>query len=173
MKINIRQENTEDKEDVHEINRMAFGQENEARLVDLLRDSSAFVPELSLVAAIDNQLVGHILFSKIIITDKHHNEFESLALAPMAVLPAFQGKGIGAQLVAAGLNRARASGYTSIIVLGHAHYYPRFGFAPAQQWNIRSPYDVPSNVFMALELVPDGLKGVTGIVKYPEAFDAV
>jgi len=75
----------------------------------------------------------------------------------MAVIPEFQRKGIGGQLL-----------YRSVIVLGHVDYYPGFGFVPAEKWSIRSPYEVPANVFMALELVPDGLENVSGLVKYPE-----
>lgn len=173
MEIKIRQETTDDKTEVYELNSIAFGQENEARLVNLLRESEAFIPELSLVATVDGKLVGHILFSKIIIVDKNHNEFESLALAPMAVRPAFQQKGIGGQLIKSGLDKARELTYKSVIVLGHEHYYPKFGFVPADKWNIKSPYDVPASVFMGLELVTDGLKGVSGMVKYPKEFEAV
>jgi len=173
MKVSIRQEGTGDRRAVYEINSRAFGQENEARLVDRLRDRKAFIPELSLVAAIGSRLAGHILFSKIIIADEQHHELESLALAPMAVSPAFQRKGIGGQLIKSGLDKARALNYTSVIVLGHEHYYPKFGFVPADKWNIQSPYNVPANVFMALELVTDGLKGISGMVRYPEAFGAI
>ncbi len=173
MEAYIRQENAEDFKEVYEINTLAFGQENEARLVDLLRNSNAFVPELSLVAEIDNVLIGHILFSKIQIVDKDNTGFESLALAPMAVRPGFQHNGVGGQLIRSGIDRARALGYKSIIVLGHEHYYPRFGFTPAGKWNIKAPFDVPADVFMALELLPNGLAGTSGTVKYPKEFDNV
>lgn len=173
MNIKIRQETPNDFNAVFEVNKLAFGQDNEAKLVELLRQSNAFVPELSLVAAIDNKIIGHILFSKIIIVDDNHNEFESLALAPMAVIPEFQQKGIGGQLIKAGLHRAKELRYQSVIVLGHEHYYPKFGFVPADKWNIKAPFDVPANVFMGIELVTDGLKDVSGTVKYPKAFEAV
>lgn len=173
MKVCIRQEKTDDRKEVHEINTLAFGQEAEAKLVDLLRDSKAFVPALSLVATVEDKLVGHILFSKIVVVDEARNEVESLALAPMAVLPGFQRKGIGGQLIKSGLDEARERKHKSVIVLGHEHYYPKFGFVPAEKWNIKAPFDVPANVFMALELVTDGLKGVSGTVKYPKEFDEV
>ncbi|MBX2922219.1 MAG: N-acetyltransferase [Chitinophagaceae bacterium] len=173
MNVKIRQETQDDFNVVFEVNKLTFGQENEAKLVELLRQSNAFVAELSLVATVDNKIIGHILFSKIIIVDDNHNEFESLALAPMAVIPEFQQKGIGGQLIRSGLDKAKELQYQSVIVLGHEHYYPKFGFVPADKWNIKAPFDVPANVFMGIELTTDGLKDVSGTVKYPKAFEAV
>jgi len=173
MEITVRKENSSNIKEVYEINRLAFGQENEARLVNLLRSSNAFIPELSLVAGFGDKLVGHILFSKIVIVDKNRKEAESLALAPMAVIPEFQQKGIGRRLVKSGLDKAKELNYKSVIVLGHEHYYPRFGFLPADRWHIQAPFDVPANVFMALELIPNGLEGISGTVKYPKEFEAV
>lgn len=173
MQVVIREETPADVPVVYELNKAAFDQELEAHLVDLLRHSEAFIPGLSLVATLDDQVVGHILFTRIRIKDPQGNEFESLALAPMAVAPKLQNKGIGGQLINSGLAKARTLGYTSVIVLGHEHYYPRFGFAPANRWNILPPFEVPENVFMAIELVEGGLKGVSGTVEYPKEFDAV
>ena len=171
--MNIRQENKGDYNEVFEVNKLAFGQDNEANLVDLLRKSNAFIPELSLVAILDNKIVGHILFTKIQIENEDKSKTESLALAPMAVRPEFQNKGIGGQLIKHGLEKARELQHKSVIVLGHEHYYPKFGFVPADKWSIKSPYDVPRNAFMALELVTDGLKNANGLVKYPKEFDTV
>ena len=173
MEVKIRQENKDDFNAVFEVNKLAFGQESEANLVELLRNSNAFIPELSLVAIMDNQIIGHILFTKIKIINDEKNETESLALAPMAVRPAFQNKGIGKQLIRCGLDKAKDLNYQSVIVLGHENYYPKFGFEPADKWNIKSPYEVPTNVFMAIELTTDGLKNVSGLVKYPKEFDTV
>lgn len=170
--ITLRQEKQADFADVFELNKIAFGQENEAKLVDALRNNpTAFVPELSIVATENNRIVGHILFTKINIKDEQANSYESLGLAPMAVRPELQKKGIGGQLVRKGLEVAKGLGFKSIIVLGHERYYPKFGFEPAEKWNVKSPFDVPSDVFMAIELVEDGLKNMSGTVIYPKEFE--
>jgi len=173
MELKIRQEGKSDFKEVYKINELSFEEEGEAKLVELLRNSSVFVPELSLVAIIEDNIVGHILFTKIKIVDSNQNEFESLALAPMAVLPKCQKKGIGGKLINKGLEIATKLNFKSVIVLGHEHYYPKFGFVPTTKWKIKAPYDVPSNAFMGLELVVDGLKDISGIVQYPKEFDEV
>jgi putative acetyltransferase len=170
--VKIRPEMSEDYSSITEVNDLAFSHKNEGRLILALRKTREFVPELSLVAVVGGRVVGHILFYpiKIKTNDVNHT---SLALAPMAVLPEYQKKGIGSQLVREGLKRAPKLGLKSVIVLGHAAYYPRFGFEPAGKWGIRPPFEVPEGVFMALELVKDGLKGIQGIVEYPPEFNDV
>ena len=172
MIITVRPEQQADIDDIYELNKLAFGQENEARLVDLLRSGEGYVPGLSIVAAADNALVGHILFSKIFVVSGDAR-YETLALAPMAVRPGFQKQGVGGRLITAGLQSARELGFGSAIVLGHEHYYPKFGFVPASRWSIRAPIDVPDNVFMAIELLPGSLRNVSGVVEYPVQFSAV
>ena len=167
--MHIRKEEEKDYEQVNALLKQAFEKEYEAILVKKLRKSPDFIADLSIVAELEGKVVGHILFS-LIRVQEGENVFLSLALAPMAVLPSFQKQGIGQQLVKAGLARAKELGYTSVIVLGHAEYYPKFGFVPAQQWGIQAPFEVPSPVFMALELVPDALKNVRGMVVYPPEF---
>lgn len=172
-KIYIRAEKVEDYSDVYEVNRLAFGQKGEADLVDSLRKNiEVFISELSLVAANETEIVGHILFTKIKI-DNVSEQFESLALAPMAVKNEFQNQGIGAKLVNEGLRKATELGYKSVIVLGHEHYYPKFGFVPAEKWNIKASFEVPQSNFMAIELVENGLKNVQGTVIYPKEFETV
>ena len=173
MELKIRQESKSDFKEVYKINKLAFEEESEAKLVELLRNSNAFVPELSLVAIIDNNIIGHILFTKIKIVDSNQNEFESLALAPMAVSPKYQKKGIGGKLINKGLDIATKLNFKSVIVLGHEYYYPKFGFVPTTKWEIKAPYEVPVNAFMGIELVKDGLKNISGIVQYPKEFEEV
>lgn len=174
MNLTIRQENKEDFAAVYEINQLAFKRDNEARLVELLRQGNAFVPELSLVATVDDKPVGHILFTQIKIVATGNTETTSLALAPMAVLPGFQGKGIGGRLILHGFELARKLNQKSVIVLGHKLFYRKFGFTAAAKWNIKPPFPVndPEN-FMAVELTDGGLNKVSGLVKYPKEFEAV
>ena len=94
------------------------------------------------------------------------------ALAPMAVHPDFQRRGVGSALVRAGLEAARRLGHKSVVVLGHAEYYPRFGFVPARPRGIEPPLQAPDEAFMLIELVPGALAGVRGTVRYPAAYDA-
>lgn len=174
MEIKIRQETSDDFKEIFELNSLAFGQENEAKLVDLLRKSEAFVPELSLVALVNDEIVGHILFTKNNIFNSTENTFtESLSLAPMAVIPEFQKIGIGGKLILKGLEIAKNIGYQSVIVLGHENYYPKFGFESAEKWNIFPPFEVPSKNFMALELCENALENVQGTVIYPKEFELV
>lgn len=173
IKVEIRQEIKIDYSEVYKLNKAAFGQESEAKLVDLLRKNNAFIPGLSLVATIGQKIVGHILFTKIKIIDNNGNESGSLALAPMSVRPDMQRQGIGEQLIGFGLNKAIKLGHKSVIVLGHEHYYPKFGFVPAEKWKINAPFDVSTNAFMGIELAEDGLRNVTGTVQYPKEFEAV
>jgi predicted N-acetyltransferase YhbS len=173
-KIIFRQETQDDFLEVFKVNRIAFGQDNEAKLVDALRNNPAvFIPELSMVATEKNRIAGHVLFTKIKIKDDNGNLNDSLGLAPMAVLPELQKNGIGGQLIRNGLITAKKLGYTSVIVLGHEHYYPKFGFEPAEKWNIKASFDVPSNVFMAIELDKNGLENISGTVIYPKEFETV
>jgi putative acetyltransferase len=168
----VRAESAADAPAIRELHEQAFGGPEEARLVDLLRGSPAYVPELSLVAERDGCVVGHVLFSRIAV-DVDGHEVELLALAPVAVLPSFQRQGIGSRMIREGLARAAALGYRGVAVLGHPSYYPRFGFRPAREWNLKLPWDTPPEVQMAMPLHPGGLDGVHGDLIYPSAFAAV
>lgn len=173
MNIHIRPETVADHSQVYQVISRAFGQDNESKLVELLRQDNCFIPELSLLALLDQQIIGHILFTQIKIVDDSGAETPSLALAPMAVLPAHQKSGIGGRLIRAGLEAAKQLGHQSVIVLGHKDYYPKFGFVPAQKWNIGTHYQVPSEYFMAIELVPGALATASGVVEYPKPFSQV
>ncbi|QUG41665.1 N-acetyltransferase [Psychrobacillus sp. INOP01] len=147
-----------------------YSDKREHLLVNRIRKSDAFIPELSLVALNKGKnIIGHILLSKIKIVDGD-NAVDSLALAPVSVTPEYQKKGIGSQLIHAALKNAKDLGYRSVIVLGHKDYYPKFGFKPASLWNIEAPFEVPDEVFMALELTHNSLEKVQGVVHYSKAF---
>ncbi|PKR76857.1 GNAT family N-acetyltransferase [Halalkalibacillus sediminis] len=174
MNITIRQETPNDYQATEKVVEAAFKNaeftdHDEHNLVARLRKSEAFVPQLSLVAEDDNQLVGHIMLSRIRINSESKS-IESLALAPVSVLPDYQGKGIGKELIMETLNQARILNFKSVIVLGHPEYYKKLGFRNASLWGIKAPFDVPDDAFMALELEEKSLADVTGVVQYPEAF---
>ena len=169
----IRQETKEDHIITEDVIKKAFknaehSDHDEHLLVQRLRKSNAFIPELSILAELKNKIAGHILFTRITISGK--NEIESIALAPVSVLPEHQKKGIGGKLIQEGLKKATELGFKSVIVLGHKDYYPKFGFEKASKWNIKCPFEVPDEVFMAIELKKGSLRGKSGTVKYSKEF---
>ncbi|MDP2997611.1 MAG: N-acetyltransferase [Bryobacterales bacterium] len=165
MNIEIREETAGDHAGIREVNRLAFEGEEEALLVDRLRAQGLVVA--SLVAVAEDRVVGHILFSRLPI-ETPEGAVEAVALAPMAVRPEMQRSGIGSGLVRRGLEVARRRGEAIVIVVGHPGYYPRLGFSAQLAGRLSGPFS--GDVFMALELIPGALDGVTGIVRYPEAF---
>ena len=166
----IRYESTQDYPAIRRINELAFEGNAEADLVEALRARD--VPLISLVAEQDNQVVGHILFSHVTIQSEAES-FTAAGLGPMAVLPEWQGRGIGSQLVRVGLEECRRAGYQAVMVLGHPWFYPRFGFRPSVGWGIRWEHEAPAEAFMALELLPGALAGCSGVVKYLPEFEGV
>lgn len=172
MNISIRPEEPADIDEIYELNRLVFGQDNEARLVEHIRQGPNFIPQLSLVAYSDDKLIGYILFSKIAVTNGDFKH-ESLGVTSMVVHPGFRKRGVGARLLTIGLQKATGLDYADVFVLGHEFYFPKFGFLPAARWNIRPPFDVPAEVFMALELIPNALKNVSGIVEFPIEFSVI
>lgn len=166
--VTIRREGKADLPAIDQVNREAFGQEDEAIIVRAVREGDE--PTVSLVAVTDGKVVGHILFSPATISSDSR-EWPAIALAPMSVLPEYQRRGIGSKLVERGLEACREAGYQRAIVLGHTSYYPRFGFRPAQVWDIRWEHSPPIEAFMALALVPGALDECSGIARYLPAFD--
>ena len=163
----IRKEKPEDIQGIRQINIKAFNTDAEADLVEALRESG--VPLISLVAEEYGELVGHILFSPVTL-DNHNSPISIAALAPMAVVPKYQNKGIGSRLVVEGFKCCQENGYTAVVVLGHPRFYSRFGFVPSVHCGIKSEYDVPAEVFMIKALEDTALKGHSGIIKYHRAF---
>jgi putative acetyltransferase len=164
--MQIRLEQPEDVAAIAAVNRAAFETGSEADLVDRLRERAN--PFISLVADNAGSIVGHILFTPVTLSG--HANLRLLGLAPMAVLPSAQRRGIGSALVRAGLERCRKEGAAAVVVLGHPAYYPRFGFSAASRFGIRPEYNVPDEVFMALELDAGSLRSRTGTIRYHDAF---
>jgi putative acetyltransferase len=149
------------------LNKQAFGQPNEANLVDALRERGAVV--LSMVATDNDKVVGHVLFTEAVVMEAD-SQFKTLGLGPMAVLPSYQRKGIGSRLLERALDECREIDYDAVVVIGHPEFYPRFGFVPARLKGIRCEFDVPDEAFMVLELREDVLAGRTGLVRYQPEF---
>lgn len=167
--IHIRQEVESDQRAVYKINAAAFETSAEAGLIDALRQQAD--PVVSLVAEVEGVVVGHILFSPVTLSG--HPDLKLMGLAPMAVLPEHQRTGVGSELVRAGIEACVKCGATALVVLGHPAYYPKFGFVPSSRFGIDSDYEVPEEMFMAMELLPDSLKGKSGTIKYHDSFSGL
>ena len=169
--IVIRQEQPQDLKTIREVNRRAFGQTQEADLVDKLRQNHRDL--LSLVAVIQNEVVGHILFTPVTI-ESAARTVRGMGLAPMAVLPEYQRQGIGSTLVRSGIEQLKKRQCPFIIVLGHAEYYPKFHFEPASRYGIRSEWQVPDEAFMILLLNESEMQDISGVARYlPEFSEAM
>lgn len=171
--MNIRPENPQDIEAIHHLETAAFDRTDEADLVDRLRDNGGVT--LSLVAEQDGKLVGHILFSPVMV-EHESGTFTALGLGPVAVLPEHQNQGIGSALIINGLERCREMGHSLVFLIGHPTYYPRFGFQPAVPLGFDCAY-VPDKShhehFMVIALQPGALAGKAGYMRYRPEFDGV
>lgn len=168
--MTIRKEIASDIEKIWNVNARAFETEAEANLVDVLRKSG--ISYISLVAEAGEDIVGHIFFTPVDLPGDT-SSLRIMGLAPMAVIPEMQNRGIGSDLVKAGIGECRTDGCDAIVVLGHANYYPRFGFVPSVNFGIISEYDVPDDVFMVLALRENAFDGKSGTVRYHAAFSEV
>ena len=168
MDFNIRQEQIKDYEAVHKVVELAFrdmedSDHSEPFLVDQLRQTDAFIPELSLVDEVDEEIIGHILMTKVEIVSENKS-------VTSLVLPEYQNRGIGSALIREAHKRATELGYGSVVLLGHKDYYPRFGYKQAIDFGIEFPFDVPHEYCMAIELRPKSLKDVQGMIQYAKPF---
>jgi putative acetyltransferase len=164
--MEIRPEQEQDQAVVYRLNSSAFATDAEAKLVNALRKQAS--PIISLVADVDGEISGHILFSPV-----RHAQYTGaliMGLAPIAVAETARNKGIGSALIDAGITACSRLGAGAIVVLGHPGYYPRFGFTPASGFGIECEYDVPDEAFMAIELTPRFLALRPGTIKYHECF---
>lgn len=169
MKYIIRQENENDYYEVFELIKQAFASAehcdgNEQDLVNALRKSNSFVPELSLVAVVDNKIAGHILFTKNFVGQE-----EVLALAPLSVLPKYQKNGIGLALIKKGHYIAKKLGYNYSVVLGNPKYYNKSGYMPASRFGIKAPFKVSDENFMAIKL-NECSNELNGVIQYDKTF---
>jgi putative acetyltransferase len=164
--MEVRREEPGDTLAIREVNRRAFGQDQEADIVDTLRANGAVL--LSLVAIVEGRVVGHAMYSPALIAT-----VEGAALGPVAVVPEHQNHGIGGGLIAAGNRMLASSSCPFVIVIGHPTYYPRFGFIPASSRGIRCEWDVPDDAFMVLVLDEATMQDVSGLAKYRDEFSTV
>lgn len=163
----IRREQSGDKAAIYRVHQSAFPTEAEARLVDRLRtDGMALI---SYVALVEEQIVGNVLFSPVTLTPAPTKPLSGLGLAPIAVLPNHQRKGIGSQLIEAGLSECSRLDVPYVVVLGEPEFYHRFGFKKASDRGLDNEYGV-DDPFMVVELIPGSLDGVRGLVRYSPAF---
>jgi putative acetyltransferase len=164
--MQIRTERAGDFAAVHAVNRQAFGAGAEAEIVDRVRTVAR--PIISLVAEDAGNVIGHILFSPVTVDGRA--DLLVMGLAPMAVVPERQRQGIGTALVNAGMEQCRQVGAAGVVVVGHPQFYPRFGFAPASRFGLACEFEVPDDVFMAMELTDNALRTPGSVVRYHPAF---
>ncbi|MFD0675574.1 MULTISPECIES: GNAT family N-acetyltransferase [unclassified Paenibacillus] len=171
----IRTETKDDYSQVYELNDKAFGnRDNESKLIEQIRLSEQFIPELSIVAEADKQIIGHILLSRAKVVDQVNDqlkEYDVIVLAPIAVSPDYQKQGVGTQLMMEGMKRTKQLNYSIILLIGHPAYYPKFGFKPARNYGIElTQFKVSDEVFMVCELIEGQLKHCQGELQYPNSF---
>lgn len=167
--MTIRKEQKEDYEEITKLVKNSFSSAehtdgDEHNLVQRLRTSNDYIPEITLVAVVDNKIVGYIMFSHILIGSSR-----AIALAPLAVLPEYQRQGIGKSLIKEAHKIASQSGFEVSVVLGSPYYYSKFGYEPAIRYNIYAPFDVPDEYFMIAKL-QDSCVVPSGSVHYSNAF---
>jgi putative acetyltransferase len=166
--MEVRFESENDIDNVWRLNSQAFPTIAEADLVNTLRSEADCI---SLVAEVNGQIVGHILFSPVHIGVT--TNLSLVGLAPMAVVPEMQNNGIGSKLIHRGISECQSKDVDAIVVLGHPNYYPKFGFQPSVKFGIKSEYDVPDDVFMIQELSSKSLESINGTIRYHDAFKNV
>lgn len=169
--MHIRTEREEDYSQIYEVVKKAFEKAehsdgNEQDLVEKLRKNKAYINSLSLVCEDNDKIVGYVMFTK-----NKIGKVTGLTLAPLAILPKYQHRRLGTLLVKSGLKIAKELGYEYVVVLGNPKYYNRFGFVTSKEFGIKSPFDVPSKNFMALNLIDnDDRENLNAVVEYPKPF---
>ena len=166
----IREETSSDYNEVFKVVENAFKEaehtdHTEQFLLEKLRKSEDFIPQLSLVCVLDDKIIGHVMLTKAFVD----NNFKTLIVAPLSVLPEYQRKGVGSLLMREAHKKAVELGYTSAVLVGHPTYYPRFGYKKLSTWGIKMPFDIEDDVCMGVELVPDAFKGISGTLSFSKA----
>ncbi|MBE9461646.1 GNAT family N-acetyltransferase [Dyadobacter subterraneus] len=176
MEIKLRQERVTDHDAISEAiiasyENVEYSNHREQIMVERLRNSKAFVPELSIVAELDERtIVGHILLTRIQIIKKE-KFLDALVLAPLSIRPEYQNIGIGKRLVMESHRVARGLGFEFVTVLGHADYYPKFGYGITSKYNIEIPYKISEANSMIIDLSGNDFSSViNGKVKYSDEF---
>ncbi|MFO7969405.1 MAG: GNAT family N-acetyltransferase [Bacillota bacterium] len=171
MNIIIHKEKEKDYYEVEKMTREAFYSEkdylekgfgcSEHFMVHQLRKKDGIL-DLSFVAKQNNQIVGHIIYSKAMVKTNTNKFIKVLSFGPLTVKKKFQNKGIGTQLMKFSISEAKKGGYGAILFYGHPNYYPRFGFVPADKYNITTKDNKNFSAFMAMELIPGYLSNISG-----------
>jgi predicted N-acetyltransferase YhbS len=167
LNFTLRKESAEDYRVVEELTREAFWNLyvpgcSEHYLLHRMRTSEAFIPELDLITELDGKLIGNIVYSKAKLVGDNDVDHEVLTFGPVSVLPEFQNKGVGSALINETLNRARELGHHAVLIYGNPDYYHRFGFHPAEKFDIRTADDMYAAALLALELIPGSLRDKSG-----------
>jgi putative acetyltransferase len=166
-KLLIRPESASDKDAIYTLNSLAFAQTDEADLVNTVREAGQIA--LSLVALLGDRLVGHVLYSDVSV-EHNPEKYKVWGLGPVAVLPDHQRQGVGKQLIYASLDECKSLAVDAVVLLGHTSYYPKFGFEPASNYNLKFKSQDLGDAFMALELSKGVLASLSGAVYYVPAF---
>jgi len=170
MQVDIKREKKRDYEEIEMLLKVIFNNDSVADMVTQLRDTDSFIPRLARVAKINNQIIGMVVCTHAHII-KGRRSIDVLILTPLAVLSAYQHLGIGGELIRNVIQKAKEQEFQAVFVLGDEDYFPRFGFKAASNFNVVSPFDVPNENFMALELIPGALSNASGKLKLLPLFD--
>jgi putative acetyltransferase len=165
--VSVKLETPADLQAIRWVNTAAFGRPAEANLVDVLRRHGQII--MSVVAAIEQEVVGHVLLTEVTLMPTVPG-LRMLGLGPIAVLPKFQGQGVGSALMQEAIGLAAAHGWQAIVALGNSEFYARFGFVPAREVGLGCEFRVPAKSFAVLELRPGILEGLRGVVRYQPEF---